>query len=198
MASKMSKLLRSIVMWTNRPGKIQYTGNNKVVMVSFYLFSMFGHTFKLHTFIREDVPECFHSHAGNSYRMVLSGGYTEELLEYVFPDLFLDALDQTRRDIIRNDSKSLHQAKAKCQRLYSNLSSIYEFYATQLRADLKISTNFKDMFIKRYRKIHRFKLSKVDANLVHRIKSVEEDTWSLWITRNKDQQPIVTIGDGWL
>lgn len=198
MPGKVSELLRGIVMWTNRPGKIQYTGDNKVVMVSYYLFSVFGYTFKLHAFVREDVSECFHSHAGDSYRMVLSGGYTEEILDYVFPGLLLDALDQTRRDINRNDSKSLHNAKAKCQRLYANLSSIYEFYATRLRVDLNLSTNFKDMFIREYRQIPRFKMSKVDANLVHRIKSVKNDTWSLWITRNKDQQPIVTIGDGWL
>ena len=43
------------------------------------LFEERGYKVTLHRFVAADAPDCFHSHPATAIRMVLSGGYEEEL-----------------------------------------------------------------------------------------------------------------------
>jgi hypothetical protein len=42
-------------------------------------FRMFGWKFCLHKFVAADEPDCFHTHPANAIRIVLWGGYEEEV-----------------------------------------------------------------------------------------------------------------------
>lgn len=44
-----------------------------------HLVRLFGRRIDLHKFIEADLPQCFHTHPGNAIRVVLWGGYVEEL-----------------------------------------------------------------------------------------------------------------------
>lgn len=57
-----------------------FTPDYKKVFDGFELFSIFGWTVGLHRFVGADAPGCFHSHLGVAYRLVLWGGYVEEVL----------------------------------------------------------------------------------------------------------------------
>lgn len=43
------------------------------------LFSRWGYRVDLHKFIRADDPTCFHTHPAHALRIILWGGYVEEL-----------------------------------------------------------------------------------------------------------------------
>lgn len=43
------------------------------------LVSAFGWTLRLHKFVKADNPGCFHTHPAHAYRLVLWGGYIEEV-----------------------------------------------------------------------------------------------------------------------
>lgn len=43
------------------------------------LFEVFGRRVDLHKFVRADDPACFHTHPATAFRIVLWGGYVEEI-----------------------------------------------------------------------------------------------------------------------
>lgn len=44
------------------------------------LVSAFGWTLRLHKFVKADNPDCFHTHPAHAFRLVLWGGYVEEVM----------------------------------------------------------------------------------------------------------------------
>ncbi|MBL4795803.1 MAG: hypothetical protein JKY50_00155 [Oleispira sp.] len=44
------------------------------------LINLFGYRISLHKFVSADDPECLHSHPAVAFRVVLWGGYEEEIL----------------------------------------------------------------------------------------------------------------------
>lgn len=44
------------------------------------LFTLFGHKFDIHKFVNRDNAGCFHTHPAYAWRIVLWGGYTEQVL----------------------------------------------------------------------------------------------------------------------
>jgi len=43
------------------------------------IFSLFGCKLDLHKFVGEDSPECFHTHPAYAIKLILKGGYIEEI-----------------------------------------------------------------------------------------------------------------------
>lgn len=61
--------------WTEWRGDLQ----GRVVMQIKQLCCVFGWRVDLHRFVDADAPECFHTHPSLAFRVVLWGGYVEEL-----------------------------------------------------------------------------------------------------------------------
>ncbi len=68
-----------------REGNAAYsisTPEGKKVFDGFEWFSFRGWTVGVHRFVGADAPDCFHTHFGVAYRLILWGGYVEEVLRY--------------------------------------------------------------------------------------------------------------------
>lgn len=57
----------------------EWRGNGKPAMWLKRLFFWRGWRLDLHKFVAPDDPECFHTHPANCLRVILWGGYVEEL-----------------------------------------------------------------------------------------------------------------------
>jgi hypothetical protein len=62
----------------------QFNENNPTVPV-FYIRTLFrfkGWTVRIHKFTAADASGCFHSHPARAWRLILWGGYREEILDF--------------------------------------------------------------------------------------------------------------------
>jgi hypothetical protein len=59
----------------------RWIGNNDNEPIYFQkvLFRAFGWTLRLHKFVKADAHGCFHSHPAHAFRLILWGGYVEEV-----------------------------------------------------------------------------------------------------------------------
>lgn len=65
--------------------------NGAPTMFIKHLFHFRGYRIDLHKMVRADAPECFHSHPARAIRVVLRGGYVEEIYSdadslYAYPE----------------------------------------------------------------------------------------------------------------
>jgi hypothetical protein len=57
----------------------EWRGNGKPAMWIKRLGYLFGRTIDLHKVVASDDPDCFHTHPSYCFRLILWGGYVEEL-----------------------------------------------------------------------------------------------------------------------
>jgi hypothetical protein len=181
----------------------QYNKNQRMVMITYRLFKLGKYHFKLHHFLDSDLAECFHSHNYDSYRMVLCGMYEEEVLTLKrSPLAFKEALQETRnaiKDTGLNESEWVSGIKPYTKNEQFKLNVVHALTKNQgiMVFDPK-STMFLLKYFERHKKIIKpFRPTPVGKDYIHRVHAVVPNTWSLWINKEIDKEPVITIGEGW-
>lgn len=59
----------------------EWRGNEKPAMWLKRLFFVRGVRADLHKFVAADDPDCFHTHPSHCFRLILAGGYVEEVYD---------------------------------------------------------------------------------------------------------------------
>lgn len=57
----------------------QGSSEGEITMLIRHIFSFMGYKLDLHKFIAADQATCFHTHPANAIRLIIWGGYTEQI-----------------------------------------------------------------------------------------------------------------------
>lgn len=71
--------------WTRWIGNHPHGDIEQAVMFSRRMLSVRGRKLELHRFVRADVEGCYHGHDSTAVRIILAGGYMEEVCDPSIP-----------------------------------------------------------------------------------------------------------------
>lgn len=96
--------LRDKIKWTRWAG----SNDGRPAMYTKVLFSFMGFEAIIHCFVRADDPTCFHTHPAYAFRLILWGGYEEELGDGTFAEWHIGDAGVVKPDLEHRISRLLN------------------------------------------------------------------------------------------